>query len=673
MKHKKLTLIELIITILVLGLLAALAIPQFTGVKANADVASFKNDIDTLSKAMDESYIKDDSLPLGEKVTITDSALLDTIYATGDSATNLYKVDLSKSSKYHSKLKTKIDEDSYFIYSMETGKVFYTKPVIDGDGQTLYTMEYIGLANVILGSTPLISGMSVPVTEPVQTITGEVPATATVEVKVNGTNLPVTMEDVVFEGEINLLAGINMKSFTSEVLLLEGQNTVTIKVNSQVTNFKINLGESTTPVTPEEPTPIIKPIAVISMTPEQGLTTTTNIVWGTDSSTAVDGRTIVATEWEGKQDVYSTEGSYTVKLRVQDSTGVWSDWTEKQISVFLADEILEVATGDVHTMILKSDGTVWTTGYNFAGQLGTGDAYNRNTYVQVATGVKYIAAGGYHSMIIKNDNSLWITGLNNVGQLGLNDLSNRVTFVKAAENVKFINAGSYHSFIIKTDDSLWATGGNSGGSLGTGDITDRKTFVQVQAGVKSVASGGYHTLIIKNDNSAWVTGGNNYGQLGVGNLDNLSIFTQVATEVKQISANYYHSMILKIDGTVFAAGYNNYGMLGTGDSTDRKTFTQVATNVKKISAGNIFSLIIKEDNTLWGVGNNEKGQLGSGNFNNSNTFIKTAENVKNFKTGTHSVIIREDGHVYVTGRNDFGQLGLGHNTNVNVFSLINLN
>ena len=401
MKHKKLTLIELIITILVLGLLAALAIPQFTGVKANADVASFKNDIDTLSKAMDESYIKDDSLPLGEKVIITDTELLDTIYATGDSGTNLYKIDLTKSSKYHSKLKSKIDADSYFIYSMETGKVFYTKPVIDGDGQTLYTMEYIGLSNIVLGSTPLISGMSVPVTEPVQTITGEVPATATVEVSVNGTNLPVTMEDVVFEGKMDLLAGVKMKTFTAQATLSNGTNTVTVKVDSQVTNFKINLGEGTTPVVPEDPKPITKPTAVISMTPEQGLTTTTNISWSHVNSTVAEGRTITAAEWEGKQDIYANTGSYTVRLRVQDSTGVWSEWTEKTFEVF--SKPIAVITLTPENNLTTSTNIIWSYSNSIiSGNSSIADAQwegKQDTY----------GAEGFYTvrLKVKDSNEIW--------------------------------------------------------------------------------------------------------------------------------------------------------------------------------------------------------------------------------------------------------------------------
>ena len=668
MRNKKLILIELVITILVLSLLVGLAVPQFIGVKADADVASFKNDIDTLTKAIDESYVKDDSLPLEEKVTITDAALLDTIYSTGDSGTNLYKINLTKSGKYHSKLKSKVNTDSYFIYSMETGKVFYTKAMINGEGQTLYTMEYIGLTGAKIGANPLINGMAIPLTAPGQTITGQVPASATIEVKVNGTNLPVTTEDVVFEGKIDLLAGVKMKSFTSEVLLLEGQNTVTIRVNSQIANFKINLGESTTPVTPEEPAPIIKPIAVISMTPEQGLTTATNITWGTDSSTAAEGRTIVATEWEGKQDIYTTEGSYTVKLKVQDSTGVWSDWAEKSFAVISSDGIKEIVPGGNHSLVLKNDGTLWATGYNAQGQLGTGDTTDKNTYIQVQSGVKSVATGGAHTFIIKEDNTLWATGSNNYGQLGTGDSNNRSTFIQVLSGVKSVSTGGSHTLIIKEDNTLWATGCNINGRLGTGNTIDRNSFIQVQSGVKSVSAGGNHTLIIKEDGTLWTVGENYFGQLGTGSKTHKNTFIQVQTNVKSVSAGSNHTLIVKEDGTLWATGDNQYGQLGTGDTTQKTSFIQVQPNVKSVSAGTGHTFIVKEDGALWATGRNHYGQLGTGDATNMENFIQVNTSVKSVSAGGfQTLILKNDGTLLVTGRNNFGQLGTGNTTDTKTF------
>jgi len=81
------------------------------------------------------------------------------------------------------------------------------------------------------------------------------------------------------------------------------------------------------------PLPNTKPTAVITMTPATALTTETNIVWNYTSSTDIDGDTITNAEWQNNQDIYTTAGTYTVKLRVQDSRGLWSDWTDKTFDV----------------------------------------------------------------------------------------------------------------------------------------------------------------------------------------------------------------------------------------------------------------------------------------------------------------------------------------------------
>ena len=48
-------------------------------------------------------------------------------------------------------------------------------------------------------------------------------------------------------------------------------------------------------------------------------------------------------------------------------------------SIFTHDSI---AAGSEHSMLLKSDGTVWGAGNNKFGQLGDGTKTNRNTFVQ---------------------------------------------------------------------------------------------------------------------------------------------------------------------------------------------------------------------------------------------------------------------------------------------------
>ena len=79
--------------------------------------------------------------------------------------------------------------------------------------------------------------------------------------------------------------------------------------------------------------------------------------------------------------------------------------------------------------ILKSDGTVWAWGRNYSGNLGdgtVGDVFNKSIPVQVKgadgegylTDVVAVAAGNLHSMALKVDGTVWTWGANSYGKLG---------------------------------------------------------------------------------------------------------------------------------------------------------------------------------------------------------------------------------------------------------------
>ena len=56
-----------------------------------------------------------------------------------------------------------------------------------------------------------------------------------------------------------------------------------------------------------------------------------------------------------------------------------------------------------HSLILKNDGTLWSGGYNYHGQLGLGDTNNRNTFTKIATNANDIKSlpNQYNTAAIK--------------------------------------------------------------------------------------------------------------------------------------------------------------------------------------------------------------------------------------------------------------------------------
>src|SRR5665213_1740689 len=92
--------------------------------------------------------------------------------------------------------------------------------------------------------------------------------------------------------------------------------------------------------------------------------------------------------------------------------------------LIVASNVTAIAAGEFHSLFLKSDGSLWAMGGNGFGQLGDGTYFstvNSSTMRPeqiVASGVTAIAAGEVHSLFLKNDGSLWGMGDNNDGSLG---------------------------------------------------------------------------------------------------------------------------------------------------------------------------------------------------------------------------------------------------------------
>ena len=331
----------------------------------------------------------------------------------------------------------------------------------------------------------------------------------------------------------------------------------------------------------------------------------------------------------------------------------------------------QIVAGGFHTVALKSDGTVWTWGDNFHGQLGDGTTLQGLTPAQVSglAGVVAIAAGDSHTVALKNDGTVWTWGWNGNGQLGDGTYTDSYVPIRvpALSGVTGISSRGFNTVALMSDTTVRTWGANGYGQLGDGTTTNRNTPVQVTGltGVTFITAGDSHTVALMNDGTVRAWGSNNLGQLGDGTTTNKLYFTATGVSgVTAITSGGSHTVALKSDGTVWAWGLNNKGQLGDGTTTNRNAPVPVSGlgGVAGIASGGFHTVALMSDGTLRAWGGNSSGQLGDGTTTNHNAPapVSGLSGVAGIAAGgAHTLALMDDGTVRSWGENSDGQLGDG--------------
>ncbi len=172
----------------------------------------------------------------------------------------------------------------------------------------------------------------------------------------------------------------------------------------------------------------------------------------------------------------------------------------------------QVSAGLDLVSAVKTDGTLWIWGYNSRGQLGDNTTINKSSPVQTASGGtnwKQVSAGASISAAIKTDGTLWTWGYNGSGQLATNNLISRsspVQTVSGGTNWRCVETSTAGlgtgpgMGAIKTDGTLWTWGRTYFGSLGDNTSINRSSPVQTVArGTtwKTVSTNAYMFAAIK--------------------------------------------------------------------------------------------------------------------------------------------------------------------------------
>jgi len=167
----------------------------------------------------------------------------------------------------------------------------------------------------------------------------------------------------------------------------------------------------------------------------------------------------------------------------------------------------QVSSGGSHTAAVKTDGTLWTWGCNDAGRLGDNSTVNRSSPVTTAGGgttwCQVSAASLFTTAAVKTDGTLWTWGYNAQGRLGDNSITSRRspgTTAGGGTTWCQVSSGSSHTAAVKTDGTLWTWGVNTSGELGDNSIVNRSSPGTTAGGGTTwcqVSGGGSHTAAIR--------------------------------------------------------------------------------------------------------------------------------------------------------------------------------
>ena len=242
--------------------------------------------------------------------------------------------------------------------------------------------------------------------------------------------------------------------------------------------------------------------------------------------------------------VASVSASYSHTLIVKNDGSLWAcgdndygqlgDGTKETslVPIKVMDNVKMAVAGCDYSLVIKDDNTLWACGQNYAGQLADGTNIDKDSFIKVMENVVFIATPNCveccHTMIIKTDGSLWACGAGAYGRLGSGDENDRLKPFLLMDGVANVSVNEMHTLIVKKDNTLWACGSNKYGQLGDGTTIDRYSPTLISSDVENAVAGLYHSLILKTDGSIWACGNKEYGQLGDGTTNNQLIPIQIA-------------------------------------------------------------------------------------------------------------------------------------------------
>ena len=211
--------------------------------------------------------------------------------------------------------------------------------------------------------------------------------------------------------------------------------------------------------------------------------------------------------------------------------------------VKIVDDVSKVKSGFSDVLIIKNDRSLWCHKYGDPSM-----SYEQNFWKSM-NNVIDIASGDAHDLILKTDGSVWARGDNFCGTLGDGTKENRDDWGKVMENIRGVYAGETSSFAFDEDNTLWMWGSTEGitsDRLKECQYTPKSYLTDIQC----VSSQYSYNIVVKTDGTLWVYGDSKDNET----LYGLELPIKIADNINSVSAwcNVdFSALVLNNDGELY--------------------------------------------------------------------------------------------------------------------------
>lgn len=274
-----------------------------------------------------------------------------------------------------------------------------------------------------------------------------------------------------------------------------------------------------------------------------------------------------------------------------------------RLSPYLAKNIVDIAVGGQHGLVLDAEGRVWSWGGNDLGALGRDTSGHEvlkdmdadesdddddpklnpaeSIPALVDTDLRFAKIEASDSLSIaltaEGDVYAWGSFRNSQGTMGFSDnvkIQERPAKIETLSNIASIAAGRDHVLALTQWGTVLSWGDAENFRLGW--KSNRSTLTPRELGLKNivyVGAGEFHSFAIDTSGKVLAWGLNQFGQCGIeGQSDNAAIDYPTYVDalegkgIVSVTGGEHHSLALSKDGTVYSFGRYDYHQIGFDSS-----------------------------------------------------------------------------------------------------------